>query len=84
MGYHLFVPCLVRMCREAPFFVNCGYQMDTARMQKIEREDTLVLLPCEPSLRFLFPAYLNIFACHRDRADELAGKFELPEPRPGS
>jgi FkbM family methyltransferase len=75
-GYHLFVPTVARAWDDTTYFVNCGYQMDTGRMQKIEREDTLVLVPCEPARRFLFPNYLNIFACHQDRLEELRARFE--------
>jgi hypothetical protein len=75
-GYCLYVPTVQRACQGATYFVNCGYRVDTGRNQKIEREDTMALVPCEPAMRFLLPPYLNIFACHRDRTAELRTKFQ--------
>ena len=76
LGYHLFVPTVQRTCNGAIYFLNCGYQIDTGRMQKIEREDTMALIPCDPAMRFLLPSYLNIFACHCDKMEDLRRKFQ--------
>ena len=76
LGYRLFVPCVKRACDGATYFVNCGYQIDTGRMQQIQAEDTLALVPLEPSMRFLLPSYLNIFGCHEDRMNQLRERFE--------
>jgi len=79
LGYELFVPTVRRASGEAEYLENCGYQTDVGKMQIIKREDVLVLLPCDPALRFLLPAFLNLFACHRDRLSELHSRFdELP------
>ena len=67
LGYELFVPSLARVDGKTTYFVNCGYQMDTRSTQKIDKEDILALVGCEPPLRFLLPDYLNLFACHKDR-----------------
>ena len=82
LKYRLFVPTVSRVCNGLNYFANCGYQLDTGKMQRIEREDTLALIPCEPSMRFLLPTYLNLFACHEDRMSELREKFaEVPSQR---
>ena len=74
-GYRIFLPTLRRDCQGMTYFVNCGYQIDTAQMQQIKRQDTLALVPCAPSMRFLFTNYLNVFACHQDRMSELQREF---------
>lgn len=76
LGYNLFMPAVQRAREGATYFLHCGYQIDTGRMQRIEREDVMALVPCELERRFLFPSYLNIFACHEDRMKELREKFE--------
>jgi FkbM family methyltransferase len=83
LGYELFVPAVQRESGEMSYFLNCGYQIDTSRMQKIQRQDRMALVPCEPAVRFLLPPYLNIFACHRDRLAEVRTRFQTSEVNDG-
>jgi FkbM family methyltransferase len=79
VGYKIFVPSVQRQSGDTPYFLNCGFRSDTGKMQEVEREDTLALVPCEPETRFILPHTVNLFACHEDRMKELRQKFqELP------
>jgi FkbM family methyltransferase len=76
LGYSLYIPTVQRKSARTAYLLNCGYQIDTARMQRINRQDRMALVPLTPELRFLFPAFLNIFACPMERVMELESKFE--------
>ncbi len=75
-GYQFFLPTLKRIYSEGDYLVNCGYQADTGRNQGIRKEDLMVLVPFDPTMRVLLPWSVNLFACHADRIGELCTKFE--------
>ena len=78
LRYQVFVPTVKRLCDDSAYLVNCGYQIDTGRMQHIKSDETMALVRCEPTMRFLLPNYLNLFACHEERLGELREKFQEP------
>jgi FkbM family methyltransferase len=83
LGYNLFLPTLKRVHRDGDYLVNCGYQVDTGKNQKVDGEDVMVLVPFDPTVRFLLPQSVNLFACHRDRMNELQAQFSETTLRPG-
>jgi len=68
-GYKLFAPVFQRNVGGRPY-----YAQDWSRGQQA---DLLVLLDLPPEDRLLWPADLNVFACHEERLAELSAKFTL-------
>jgi hypothetical protein len=83
LGYNLFLPTLKRVHKEGDYLVHCGYQPDIGKNENVELQDVLVLVPFDPTIRCLLPEHVNLFACHRDRMNELQAQFSETTLRPG-